>query len=373
MKKDYIRANAFLYKSILRRVIFLWSCETIHELLTALGEKFGSSKTLLTMFKFFLRFEDNSLEQTYFGINFKNPVGLSAGFDYNAQLTQFLPALGFGFESIGTITNLPYEGNPKPRLGRLIKSRSLMVNKGFKNNGIKYIVKKLSKYSFEIPVGISIGRTNTKEIISQEEAVKDILSAFKQAKKSKVNFSYYELNISCPNLHGNVEFYEPKKLQQLLFEIEKLNLKKPLFIKMPIDKSNKEVLKMLKIIIKFSVKGVIFGNLQRNRKDPALYPEEVKKYSVGYFSGKPTEKRSNELIKLAYKKYRKSLLIIGCGGIFNAKDAYKKIKLGASLVQLITGMIYEGPQLAAQINCELKELLNQDGFAHLSEAIGVKA
>ena len=146
--------------------------------------------------------------------------------------------------------------------------------------------------------------------------------------------------------------------------------RKPLFIKMPIVKTNKETMEMLDVIVKFPVAGVILGNLQGNRNDKSLNKEEVEKFSVGNFSGKPTEQRSNELIELAYRNYGKKLVIIGCGGIFNASDAYKKIKLGASLVQLITGLIFEGPQLAAQLNIDLAKLLKRDGFINISEAIG---
>jgi dihydroorotate dehydrogenase len=127
---------------------------------------------------------------------------------------------------------------------------------------------------------------------------------------------------------------------------------------------------MLKVISDFEVAGVIFGNLQKNRKDKSLNAQEVKKFPIGNFSGKPTEQRSNELIQLAYRKYGKQLIIIGCGGIFSAEDAYKKIRLGASLVQLVTGLIFEGPSLVAQINLELVKLLQKDGFSNISQAVG---
>jgi dihydroorotate dehydrogenase len=139
---------------------------------------------------------------------------------------------------------------------------------------------------------------------------------------------------------------------------------------MTIEQTDEETIKMLDVIVDFPVTGVIFGNLQKNRKDKALNQDEVKKFPVGNFSGKPTEQRSNELIELSYKKYGKKLVIIGCGGIFNAQDAYKKIRLGATLVQLITGLIFEGPQLIAQINIDLDKFLKRDGFSNISEAIG---
>jgi dihydroorotate dehydrogenase subfamily 2 len=371
MKPVIIKFIHVFYKHLLRRVIFLFNSEHTHDFLTSFGEFLGKITFFRALTRILLDFENSRLSQKIAGIYFRNPIGLAAGFDYEAKLTQILPAMGFGFETIGTITNKPYEGNLKPRLARLVKSRSLLVNKGFKNRGIDKVIKKLNHYSFTFPVGISIGNTNGKMV--QKEAVEDIVSAFRKTEKSNVRFSYYELNISCPNLYGNVTFYPPKNLQELLQAVTELKLSKPLFIKMPIEKSEKEVLEMLNVITSFPVEAVIFGNLQKNRKEPGLDQAEIVKYKLGNFSGKPTEKKSNELIRLAYKQYGQKLTIIGCGGVFNGKDAYKKIRLGASLVQFITGLIFEGPQLAAQINLELDELLKKDGFKHISEAIGIDA
>jgi len=141
---------------------------------------------------------------------------------------------------------------------------------------------------------------------------------------------------------------------------------------MPIDKSDREVRLMLKEIVKHRwIKGVIFGNLQKDRKDPSFVPSEIKQAGKGNFSGKPTYRRSNELIRLAYRTYGKKLIIIGCGGVFNAEDAYRKIRLGASLIQMITGMIFEGPQVMAQINHDLAKLIKQDGYQNIQEAVGV--
>ncbi|KKP72732.1 MAG: dihydroorotate dehydrogenase 2, nonfunctional [Candidatus Roizmanbacteria bacterium GW2011_GWA2_35_19] len=317
-------------------------------------------------------YKDKSLKQKVSGITFENPVGLAAGFDYNANLTQALSYLNFGFQSVGTITYIPYEGNPPPRLGRLPKSRSLMVNKGFKNLGTDFISKKLKNLEFKIPIGISIGLTNSNENKTLDQAIKDIVAAFKIFENSGVKNSYYELNISCPNLINNsISFYKSANLKQLLQLIKRLKLKKSVFIKMPIEKSNAQVISICNVLInsKF-IKGVIIGNLQKDRKHPSLVKSEVKKFKVGYFSGKACEERSNELIKLVYKKYKSKLIIIGCGGVFSGADAYKKIKLGATLIQLITGMIFQGPQLIAQINLELIDLLKKDGFENIKEAVG---
>lgn len=337
--------------------------------MTMLGELIGKVSFFKKAASLLFKIKSPVLKQKIKGIVFENPIGLAAGFDYEAKLTQILPSVGFGFETVGTITNLPYDGNQKPRLARLLKSKSLMVNKGFKNQGINEVSRKLSNQSFEIPVGISLGQTNTL-ILSQESAVRDIVKAFKKAESANLKTKYYELNISCPNLKTKVTFYDPIKLDRLLKEIKKLNIKKPIFIKMPIDKTDKEVLLMLKIIVKNKIDGVIFGNLQKDRKNKELNKKEIAKYPVGNFSGKPTFERSNHLINLAYKNYKDKLVIVGCGGVFSARDAYKKIKLGASLVQLITGLIFEGPMLAANINSELIRFLKKDGYKNISQAIG---
>ena len=354
--------------------LFLLDPEFIHNIMVARGELIG--KTFVkNYFNWKLNYASKKLKQKISGINFNGPIGLSAGFDYEAKLTQVLYSLGFGFQTVGTITNMPYEGNTRPRLGRLPKSRSLMVNKGFRNNGARETAKKLVLSGIEgykIPMGISIGVTNSKDIKTIPGATKDILAAFKIFEKVKVKNSYYELNISCPNLNNtDVDFYKPESFKQLLQSIKRLNIKKPVFIKMPISVSDKEFTALLNIVIDFKfVKGIIIGNLLKDKKSRLLDKQEVSRFPIGSFSGKPCEPRSNELIKLTYKKYENKLVIIGCGGVFNGEDAYKKIKLGASLIQLITGMIYQGPQLISQINIELEELLEKDGYKNIGEAVG---
>lgn len=370
MKKSLLDLSHFLYCHVIKPILFLFDAEAVHNSVTSVGQALGKVTPLCRLAKKVTSSKNLCLTQTVSGIEFNNPVGLAAGFDYEAKLTQVLPLVGFGFGTVGTITNKPYEGNIKPRLGRLIKSRSLLVNKGFKNLGINKTVEKLKKLNPSVPMGLSIGVTNTPDLLTQEDAVRDIVEAFSIAKNSLVPFNYYELNISCPNLKVKVEFYSPSHLDRLLAEISRINLGKPLFVKMPIDKNDNEVLDMLEVIVQNRVQGVIFGNLQKDKFDSSIDPRDRDRFVFGNFSGKPTEKRSNELIALTYRKYREHLTIIGCGGIFCAEDAYKKIKLGASLVQLVTGMIYEGPQLIGQIKMGLAELLERDGFENLTLAVG---
>lgn len=359
----------FIYKNFTKRFFFFIDPELFHNSITSLGEIFGKSKTFRKISGKIMNRKYPILKQRIAGIDFDAPLGLAAGYDYEAKVVKILPSFGFGFNTVGTITNYPYEGNPKPRLGRLPKSKSLMVNKGFKNKGAAWTAEKLANQSFQIPLGISIGKTNIKKKETQKDAIVDILQAFDKFEKANIKNAYYELNISCPNLYGNISFYPPKNLDELLSAVDGIKLSRPLFIKMPINETDSATLKMLNVIVRHKVTGVIFGNLQKDRKTPAILKEEIK-WKVGNFSGLPTQKRSDELIALAYKYFKNKLIIIGCGGVFSTEDAYRKIKLGASLIQLITGLIYEGPMLVAKINKELSENLKRDGFKNITEAIG---
>jgi dihydroorotate dehydrogenase subfamily 2 len=370
-KRLFIKKTWYFYKILGKNTFFLFDPEFVHNFVIGLGASLGRMGFVKKLNNWFINQKDETLHQTINGIHFENPVGLAAGFDYEARITQLLPSLGFGFETVGTVTNMPYEGNPTPRLGRLPKSKSLMVNKGFKSTGAEAVSSRLKDLNFDFPLGISIGRTNSAKLKTHKDSIRDIISAFKTFEKAKVKSSFYELNISCPNLiHGDVDFYSSKSLEDLLIALDKLKIRKPIFVKMPIEKSNKKVLAMLEVIVKHNIAGVIFGNLQKDKKNKNLDKDEVKRFKAGYFSGKPTYDRSNELISLTYKKYKSRLTIIGCGGIFNAQDALEKISRGASIVQLITGLIYEGPQLAQQINFELGDAVKKRGFKNISEFIG---
>lgn len=361
-----------VYQTLVKPVLFKLDSEKVHVSTVRFGEILGTNERIKEILTDIYSQKKPSLSQNIAGINFSSPVGLSAGFDYEARLTQILAPLGFGFQSVGTITNLPFAGNPRPILGRLPISKSLIVNKGFKNLGADETIKRLSGKKFPIPVGISIGRTNSKDIATQSASIADIISAFVKFETAKLPNSYYELNISCPNLFGSVSFYPPKNLHELLTEIDKLRIKKPIFVKMPISESCSEIAKMIEIITFHSPVGIIIGNLQKDRS--TINPDEAKKIEnlKGGLSGKPTLKRSNELISLAYKNFGKRLIIIGCGGVFNAQDAFEKIIRGASLVQLITGMVFEGPQLISEINAGLAQKLKKEGFKNIARAVGSK-
>ncbi len=362
-----------LYQIVGKPAFFILDPEFVHNSAMRVGEVLGAVTPIRKLFELIFGYRSPALEQQIAGITFHNPVGLSAGYDYEARLTQILPAVGFGFNTVGTITNQPYQGNERPMLGRLPRSKSLMVNKGFKNDGATEVVQKLNGVPVSAPLGISIGVTNSRQITSEKMAIEDIIEAFTTFEKSSVKHAYYEMNISCPNLHTPVSFYQPQTLDRLLKAIDSLQLRRPVFIKMPITESDDSIRQMLKVILKHTVAGIIIGNLQKDRSNASFVQEEVTRWKKGNFSGRPTWKRSNELIRLAYREVGKKLVIIGCGGIFSPEDAYTKIKAGAHMVQLITGMIFTGPQLITSINIYLDESLKRDGFAHISDAVGTEA
>jgi dihydroorotate dehydrogenase len=342
---------SWFHRHLGKPLYFALDAELVHVGFTQFGKALGHTHLTKKIVEQAWAYNDQLLQKKIDGIVFPNPVGLAAGFDYEGELTQILPNIGFGFHTIGTVTFLPYEGNVRPRLSRLPNSRSLIINKGLKNLGALQTVNKLTKYPFRIPTGISIASTN-KHFDSLSEQIEDITNCFRIFEESHVQHSYYELNISCPNTFGGQPFTDPTRLKKLLSAVRKLHVSKPIYVKFPIDHSDAESLELLHLIVKHQMQGVILGNLTKDKKNPDIVPadREIWKKSKGNLSGKPTWNRSNHLIALTRKEFGDSITIIGTGGIFSGKDAFDKISLGADLVQLITGMVYEGPQLIGQIN-----------------------
>lgn len=351
----------FLYRKILKPIFFMQDPEDVHDSMTAMGEFLGGNIIGRGLTGLMFGYQDKMLEQDIAGIKFKNPIGLAAGFDKDARLTQILPAVGFGFEEIGSITAKAYEGNKKPRLYRLPERRALRVNYGLKNRGAAAVHDKLKKFKFAFPVGVSIAKTNARETSVVSAGIEDYFFSYKTFADIG---RYFTINISCPNTcEEKPIFAEPENLYLLLERIFSIPKIKPLFIKLSPDLPEIQLQGILQVCQKYKVDGFVCTNLTKvNNFNHA---------GRGGFSGKAVQGLSDELIVKVYKFYGGKKIIIGCGGVFSAQDAYKKIKLGASLVQLITGMIYEGPQLIGEINRGLVRLLRKDGFKNISEAVGI--
>jgi dihydroorotate dehydrogenase len=355
-----------LYKSLFRPIAFLFDPEFIHDQITLFGVVLGKSSVSRNMISGFLSRNDKILSQEILGIRFENPVGLAAGFDKNGLLTDILPSVGFGFAEIGSVTGEACEGNERSRLWRLKKSKALLVYYGLKNDGCEAINKRLAGKNFEIPIGISIAKTNSPTTVADRPAVEDYKKAFMSLCEAG---DYMTINISCPNAYGGEPFTDPKKLEMLLTELDGVPCTKPVFLKLSPDLDEPALDGILSVAAKHRVHGFVCGNLTKNRTNEKILDKDFP--DVGGISGVPLSDLADRMISMVYKKTKGKFVIIGCGGIFSAQDAYKKIRLGASLVQVITGMIYEGPQLIGEINLGLTQLLKKDGYQSISDAIGV--
>lgn len=307
-----------------------------------------------------------ALEQTIHGLAFSNPVGVSAGFDKNVQAVPLLESIGLGYATVGSVTGHACAGNDRPWFQRLPAEKSIVVNAGLPNQGSYAISRQLRRDKHtarrRIPLVISVARTNSRASSTDREAIEDYIRGITRLKDFADAF---ELNISCPNTYGGEPFTTPSRLEKLLSAVDALALSQPIFVKMPSNLPWPQFDTLLGVITRHTIHAVTIANLRKDRTGIDIDPS-IK----GNLSGRPTQARSDELIGRTYSKYGTRLTIIGVGGIFTAEDAYAKIKQGASLVGLVTGLIYEGPQLVGDINAGLERLMKADGFTHISQAIG---
>lgn len=357
----------FFYVNILKPLYFRRDPEDVHDAMTRMGMFLGCSWLARWVTSFLFNFSHPMLEQDVLGIHFRNPIGLSAGFDKDALLTDILPFVGFGFEEVGSITGEPCTGNPRPRLWRLKKSNALVVYYGLKNEGCEKIAARLRNKKFKFPVGTSIAKTNSVSTVETKEGISDYVKAFKQFVTIG---DYFTINISCPNTFGGEPFTDPEKLEALLSAIDRIETTKPIFLKLSPDLSEDQLTAILDVCAHHRVHGFISSNLTKKRSNKKIVDDDVP--VQGGISGKVVADLANEQIRFIYKKTNGKYIIIGCGGIFTAEDAYAKIKAGASLLQLITAMIFEGPQVISELNRGLVQLLKKDGFKNIAEAQGTE-
>ena len=366
--------SRFGYRHIAKPILFSLPPDTVHEGLMQVGSRVQKIRPLRSLLTTSWRYDNPAvLSQDIAGITYENPVGLSAGFDKNIQLLPLLKAIGFGFVTGGSVTYEPCAGNPRPWFYRLPKSKSLVVNAGLANQGINAVGQRVQGYpkaTFAHSVlSISVAKANSPEVVSDEDGIADYIGSLRDIKTHHLS-EVVEINISCPNTYGGEPFTTPERLEALLVEVDKLHLSQPVYIKMPQSLPWQEFQELLEVIVSHQVTGVTIANLAKNRHEITL-ADDLPDTIPGNLSGEPTAEKANELIAATYRQYGDTLVIIGVGGIFSAEDAYRKIKLGASLVGLVTGLIFEGPQLIGQINKDLVELLQRDGYTHISQAIGV--
>jgi len=369
------KTTGVLYRHAIKPILFLQSPDRVHAATVRLGASVSHVPGVNSLLKSILRFDrPETLSQSIDGVHFPNPVGLAAGLDKNAELLPLLPAVGFGFSTIGSVTYLPCEGNPKPWYFRLPKHKSLVVHNGLANDGAEKVLAHVStirpKSLLRHPVVLSVAKTNIREVCTDEAAIADYVGSLKLLRDNEA-VSIIEINISCPNTFGGEPFTDAPRLDQLLRAVDGVGLHQPVWIKMPINLQWDEFNSLLDVIVTHSVQSVTIGNLNKSRE--SLATGDLADTIQGNLSGLPTQALSDRLIEQTYRTYGDRLTIIGVGGVFSAEDAYRKICLGAHLVELITGVVYEGPQLVGQINRDIDKYLRRDGFTNISEAVGSHA
>ena len=294
------------------------------------------------------RVKDTSLEREVFGLKFDNPVGLAAGFDKDAKLFDELASFGFGFIEIGTVTPLPQDGNPKPRLFRLKDDSGLINRMGFNNQGIEAVVARLRRKKSDIIIGGNIGKN---KVTPNEEAANDYAICFE---KLFPYVDYFAVNVSSPNTPGLRDLQEKAPLTALLNSLQELNNKKdkrkPILLKIAPDLTNEQLDDIIDIVADTKIDGVIATNTTIDRSGLKTDKNKVDAIGNGGLSGKPVGLRSTEVIKYLADKSNRAFPIIGVGGIHSAEDALEKLDAGATLLQVYTGFIYEGPSLVKRIN-----------------------
>jgi dihydroorotate dehydrogenase subfamily 2 len=358
-----------MYEKILKPIFFRFDPEHVHDFFTWFGAFLGATALTRWIVASVCDYEHPSLATRVAGIDFKNPIGLGAGFDKDVRLTKIMPAVGFGFMEVGAITQFPYEGNKGLRLARLPDDKSLIVYYGLKNQGMEAIEKKLKKLEFTFPVGINIAKTNRADI-KGEKSVEDYVATYKQLAHY---FSYVTLNVSCPNAQDGVLFQDPAMLDALLSALSKEPKVRPVFLKLSTHLSMDEVDAILAVVEKYQlVDGFVLGNLSKDRSILHLRSpqEKLDVIPAGGISGAPVRHLSTEMTRHIYEKTNGKYILIGLGGVFTAEDAYEKIKAGASLVQMVTGLIYGGPMAVKRINKGLVKLLARDGYTSVADAVG---
>jgi len=332
---------------LIKPILFRFDPENIHHFVTSALNTVNSVWGISSLQKKAFQLEDPRLEREVFGLKFKNPVGLGAGFDKNASMVSDLSNFGFGFIEVGTVTPLPQPGNDKPRMFRLPKDEALINRMGFNNQGVDVVVERLKKLKRNgLIIGGNIGKN---KVTPNEDAVSDYIKCF-DALFDVVD--YFVVNVSSPNTPGLRELQEKEPLKNILNTLQqrnsKNNISRPILLKIAPDLTNDQLDDIVEIVQETKIAGIIATNTTLSRE--GLYSEASLKSQAGGLSGKPLTKRSTEVIRYLSQKSNKSFPIIGVGGIHTAEDALEKLRAGASLVQVYTGFIYEGPAIVKNIN-----------------------
>lgn len=345
-----------MYKILLKPLFFLLAPEKAHHL-TIFLLKFTLAIPLVGwLFRNYYAVQDPRLERKLFGLTFPNPVGLAAGFDKEGKYYQAMSSLGFGFIEVGTVTPKGQGGNPQPRLFRLPQDEALINRMGFNNEGMDALTQRLKKgRPKNLIIGGNIGKN---KVTPNEQATEDYVKCFEQLFPL---VDYFVVNVSSPNTPNLRALQDKEPLTQLLSTLQKLNQQKdkpkPILLKIAPDLTNSQLDDIIDIVSDTKIEGVIATNTTISRADLSTSQEHIKNIGNGGLSGQPVKQRSTEVIRYLSTQSKGELTIIGVGGIASPEDAIEKIQAGAALVQIYTGLVYEGPSLVKRIN---KALLKQN-------------
>jgi dihydroorotate dehydrogenase (fumarate)/dihydroorotate dehydrogenase len=371
LEKKAMRMSMVLYERVIRPLAFRFDAERMHNASLAMLARVGRSRWLREHYWRKYQVNDSRLTRQVGGLTVANPIGLAAGYDKNGVAVSGLESLGFGFLEIGSVSADASEGNPKPRLFRVPGHRAIVVNYGLPNVGAEAVVGNLNHIERRIPLGINLVNTNRLRCESEDVVMDDFQRAVKLTKDVA---DYLVLNLSCPNTESGREFFADRKYVVRLLELLSSEaLSKPLFLKVSPLGGVAAIESLLEAVDPFRfVTGFIF-NTPGGKPDGLGLTDQQTRDMPGAVTGPIHEATMNEAIANLYRRMdHQRFHIIGVGGVFTAEDAYRKIRLGASLVQLYTALVYRGPGVVREINRGLVDLLKRDGMSGIGDAVGVK-
>lgn len=362
-----------LYTKLIRPVLFHCNPENVHNMTVRMCGIAGATSAGRSILKRTFTYRDPRLECTVAGMKLDNPIGLAAGWDKSGAGVTGGSCLGFGFYEIGSVSADLSHGNPKPRLFRLPQDQAVIVHYGLQNEGAEVIARRLASTPIRIPLGINIVKTN-RGIDAAPESEDAVLEDYlRSTRVLKEVAGYLVYNLSCPNTEAGRDFFaEPGRIRNLLTLLEAEQIQKPVFLKISPMGGDEALDRVIEEVGNSKLVSGYMLNLPPGKAVPLQTPESIWSNLPGAVAGKPVEAFINNRLAELYRRIdRKRQVIIAAGGVFSADDAYQKIRMGASAVQLLTGMVYEGPGLIARNNRDLSALLERDGFSNIQDAVGV--
>ncbi|NQT94416.1 MAG: quinone-dependent dihydroorotate dehydrogenase [Lentisphaerae bacterium] len=362
-----------LYTNLFRPALFRLNPESVHDMAVKACGIVGATAIGRIILRRAFNYRDQRLECTVAGMHLVNPVGLAAGWDKSGVGVTGGSCLGFGFYEIGSVSADLSHGNPKPRLFRLPQDQAVIVHFGLQNDGADVVARRVGSKPIPIPLGINIVKTNRGidgPPESEDEIFEDYLRSTRVLKEAA---DYLVYNLSCPNTETGRDFFgEPGRIRRLVTLLEAEQIRRPVFLKISPLGGGEALDRVLEETGDCNLVSGFMLNLPPGKVVPLQTPEKAWRDLPGAVAGRPVEMFINDRLAELYRRIdRRRHCIIAAGGVFSAEDAYRKIRLGASAVQVLTGMVYEGPGLIARINRGLSSLLDRDGFANIEDAVGV--